>query len=532
MKNSRISSVLKNNWGLLIILCVTLGLEILVAVQRSMWVDEFFSWAVVERPITDVLFLSKEFCRWYMNSFPPLYEIMVHLFLSIIHNDNVLALRFLSIVSFLATIILVYKLTYIISKNKTSSLLASFFIASNPAYFLYGGMLRGYAFLSLITVMSFLLIHSFFNRHRKIKFLIFISLSWVAMIYLSYFSVLIICIQAFFLRFYILRSGDKKIYYYFLFCFSIPFIIFIPWAHNLGTDIFIENIGRGGNVLSHINLTSVLYILSKGNWILLVHLVFMPFSLFYFYKYSKGIKSESKIFIVLIASCFLLYITAMAFLLLSRSFSKVDSPLYIRYVLPVFYIAFVLNSVFVVSKKRAVGIILSVLWVSLSMVSFYSSKCYTPKGAIFDIKSVAAYIKKCNFHNQKTVLFFEDAMVVPGFLYYYNPRYAYMATVPFYGNVSNINRILDNKNITIIRNIIGINYYPIRTTLENNYDVLVIIDTDYFENLGCNVCGASYSGKGNFIHDIGTFIKNMHLEYRLKEKRNFHGFTVVMYEKI
>ena len=226
LQKNNLFYICKKHAGLLSVLSVTLLLEIFYAATKSLWLDEFFSWAIIKRPLREILFLGKDFNRWYMNSFPPLYEVIVRFFLQLVPVKNDLVLRFPSIIYFLITIILVYMLTVKISRKREAGLLAAFLVAFNSAYFSYGHILRGYLFLTSLCALSLFLIYLFLISGNKVKYLAILSLVNCCMIYTSYVAFIIIVVEWIFLRVYIFKTKNKGMLPYLLLSFLIPFILF------------------------------------------------------------------------------------------------------------------------------------------------------------------------------------------------------------------------------------------------------------------------------------------------------------------
>ena len=535
--------IYKKYRSLIFVLITVFILEIFWAARTSLWVDEFFSWAIIKRPLSDLFFI-KQFSRWYMNSFPPLYEVVVHLFLKVFPGDNVLLLRFPSIIFFLIMLFLVYILTLIICKRQEAAALAVFLIASNPAYLFYGHMLRGYIFFIDLIIISFLLIHLFLKSEYKIKYLILLSIIQCCMAYTFYTAFIIIIIEMLFIRVYVFRMKSQQISCCQLLLLFLPFIVFIPWAPNFAADLFIESL-KGNSNSSFLSKMQVLCtnVLLRANIGFVMQGVLFPLSLIY--VLYKGYKSKNtRIFpvILLIAVSFIGY-TLVCLLLITKGIAGFDGPLYIRYFLPVFFIMFMFNCIFIVCQKRIIKTVLLFLLIVSIFFSAINGSYYwknTPR-----IKDAAYYLKKYELDQYKFIMFFEDRMVIPGFLFYFlDSTSAYLATAPHYGNLKAINKILQAKSSAIRGNVIGINYFAFERTLTdisiNNPELLILVDIDYFNSMGMD---KSYNkeynnlawldtGTENFIRVWNKIMEEKNLKYKLLDKKYFNGFVVAIYKKI
>ncbi len=505
--------ICKKNVTLLLVLLATFVLQIFYAATESLWLDEFFSWAVIKRPLKEILFLQKDFARWYMNSFPPLYEVIVRFFIQMVPIKNDLILRLPSIIFYLVTIILVYMLTVKISRKRESGVLAAFLVAFNSAYFSHGYMLRGYLFLTGLCVLSLFLVYQFLTSKHKIKYLVFISLVNCCMVYTSYISFVVIIVEGLFLYSCALRRNDKKTIPYIIGSFLMPFIAFLPWVHNFGVDCFLESVSTSSNT-PYERLVSLF---SGSNRIFFAHAILFPISYFYCYKKFKDIR---RLFFLLLAELFFIYLFLCAFFI---------DPINIRYVLPILFIPVLFNSIFIVMLKKSAQLVLIAPLVLATLFSAGKYKFHVDEHLV-DIKSVAYYINSHDYEPKRTMIFFEDIMVMPGFFYYFlSPKEAYSATAPFYGYFLKINESLADKDITTWGNCLGVSYYADNLIMQDDHDILVLVDTGYFRHdIGIYT---DISGEENFIRSFERQAKERGAPYQLVEKKIFNGYVVATYKK-
>ena len=507
--------ICKSHIGLLLILLTTFILQVFYAATRSLWLDEFFSWAIIKRPLKEILFLEKDFARWYMNSFPPLYEVIVRFFLKLVPICNDLILRLPSIISFLITIVLIYALTVKISRKREAGLLASFLVAFNSAYFSYGYMLRGYLFLTGLCVVSLYLIYMFLTSKRKIKYLVILSLVNSCLVYTSYISFIIIIIEGIFLHAHALKNKDNRILPYVLGSFLLPFVIFIPWAHNFGVDCFIESVSSANGTV----YDRFLNLFTGSNRIFLVHMILFPISYLYCYKKSR---SPVRSFFLLLIILFFIYLFLGVFFI---------DPFNVRYFLPILFILILFNCIFIAAQKKYLQLILISFLILATLADIGNYDFHIDiDNHLVDIKSVAHYLRARDYTTENTVIFFEDIMVMPGFFYYFlSPKEAYLATAPWYGTFMKINEYLVGKNIIVWGNCLGTNYYADDLIVADDHDILILVDTGYFRHY-TNIF-SDIEGKENFIMSFEKLASGRGVPYQLLEKKEFNGFVVAIYKK-
>ncbi|MBU1864397.1 MAG: glycosyltransferase family 39 protein [Candidatus Omnitrophica bacterium] len=511
---------------LIIIVVVICVLECYGATQKSLWIDEFFSWGVVKRPIQD-LFYQKTFIDWNKNSFPPLYEAIVHCFLKIVCIENDLTLRLPAILFFLLVIILVYMFTLKLSKSKKAAVIAAFLTATSPGYFHYGSMLRGYLFMATLVILSFLCIYAFVQSYNKKRHLIFLSFIYCCMVYTFYPLIIIIGIEMVALHIYVYKRKQYDIFPFLMMCILLPSIAFIPWYANFITDYYTESTKGMTSLTALQNVWSFIStVLWHNNSTLIVHGVIFPVSLFFLYKswYKKTKKKNAGTLVVsyIVLTCTVGYIFIFIVKMMLQSYGA-DGFLYVRYYLPVFFVIIIYNSIFIAKLKSK--ILLTAFIISLTCLNVHNGIRWHIN--MPEMKQVASYVEKFVSNDNQTHIFFEDVMFIPGFLYYFaGSDYAFMAVQRYWGERRIVNEALRKKNIRISGNVIGLAAYRSAVVLKQDHDVLVLIGSDFFDDYA----EYGFYGTDNFINSTEYYMEKEGLIYQLLGKKHFNSYTVAVYK--
>jgi len=520
----RINLTSKKEIPLYLLIIAVIIKEIIIASSSGFFVDEFFNWAVVNRPLHQ-LFLIKQFVRWYMNSFPPMYEVIVHYFALLTSCTSVLALRMPAIISFGVVIFLMYKFTLLLSGDRRASFLSSLFIAVYPIYFLYGHMLSGYMFFTACSLLSCYVIYLFFFSGYRKKYLLFLFILHIVMLYVSYLSFFIIGFQLLFLRIH-LDSAERKDLIFFLWIAGIIYLgVFMPWFPNFVFDVQLEFINKKAASLFLLDrniITVAKSLFSRGGLLFLLNsLLFIVSSIKISGFYSQH--KVKRVFLSFIIYFYIVYIAGV--LLINKDFSNMFGwrSGFMRYMLPAFSVVLVVNAIFISAFIRNKAIVFCVA----AFFIIFSILCHRN---IPTIKPVAEYLKEIIPEGNNTLLLFEDTLDIPGFLYYFSsPADALAATEKYYGNIySGTQEKFRKKGIDIIGNIVGISYYVHRQALmSNNYSRVIIVDLPYFCCPYMNSCNCDCTR--NFVYSIDVLIKKLSFPYHLKSKRHFPYYSVWIY---
>ena len=143
-------------------------------------------------------------------------------------NNSVLFLRIVTVLISILTLVIFYFFAKNFFNQKLS-LLATLFLAFNPAFFIYSRHLRNYALLTLLFVISLHLFYNFYFRKHDPS-LSKLAGTYLAMIYTNLFSFLLILSHLFFLGVAFIKKQFtfKKIYLWQL-VYAVPaLLIFYP----------------------------------------------------------------------------------------------------------------------------------------------------------------------------------------------------------------------------------------------------------------------------------------------------------------
>ena len=110
---------------------------------NSLWIDEFATLDLANHSLPDILRLSSS-----ANFIPPLYFVLVHGAMRFLGESEV-SLRLLSVIAGIATIPVVWLLTAVITRDRTTAHLAAGLLAINSLHLWYSQEARPYALLLL-----------------------------------------------------------------------------------------------------------------------------------------------------------------------------------------------------------------------------------------------------------------------------------------------------------------------------------------------------------------------------------------------
>lgn len=182
----------------------------------SLWGDESWAATLAVKPYLSIIQIVAR------DTSPPLYYLLLHTWMKIFGTSEV-AIRALSFLFFLGTVITVY----FIGKhlwNKRTGLLAALFAFTNPFLFQYAFEGRMYALLVLTSTLS---IYFFLKKNRP-GFI----LASAAALYTHHFSIFVIIFEGFWQLAQLWRQPIKKILKG-LIDFLFIGLLYIPWLYPL-----------------------------------------------------------------------------------------------------------------------------------------------------------------------------------------------------------------------------------------------------------------------------------------------------------
>jgi hypothetical protein len=170
---------------ILLVLLLAAALRILGAGSYPVWTDEGWSAWATSDPAQAISIVAAD-------RHPPLYFAALSLWRQVA-GDSHLALRFVSIVSGLLTVAIVYRLGADVF-GRRAGVFAALLFAALPAAVYYTQELRHYGWLALFTALSWLILLRYLRRPRGGLWLGYV-LSVAAMLYTLYFSVFMLAAQ-------------------------------------------------------------------------------------------------------------------------------------------------------------------------------------------------------------------------------------------------------------------------------------------------------------------------------------------------
>lgn len=182
----------------------------------SLWGDE--AWAAtlaVKSPLQIIQIVAQD-------TSPPLYYLVLHFWMEIFGTSEI-AIRSLSFLFFLATVLVVYLIGKYLWDKKTG-ILAAFLALINPFLFIYAFEGRMYALLALTSTLS---VYFFLKKH-KVGFI----LATTAALYTHHFSIFVIFWEGLWRLFQLWRQPIRKILKG-LADFLIIGLLYLPWFHPL-----------------------------------------------------------------------------------------------------------------------------------------------------------------------------------------------------------------------------------------------------------------------------------------------------------
>ena len=216
-----IKRFIKNNWILIIILLLALTFRAYNLENKEYGTDENFSIQYGKEAVNGNLMgvIAKDV-------HPPLYYILTGLLLRL--YDSAYFLRILSVLIGLLGILLIYKITKDITKNKDLALLTAFLLSINPMHIIYSVQLRSYILLSLIYLAcTWILYNYIFNKKTKIIYLL-IPL-YIISFYMHFYTIFMIGTHIILLAYFRLRDKIQiKEYIITLLISSAGMLLYLP----------------------------------------------------------------------------------------------------------------------------------------------------------------------------------------------------------------------------------------------------------------------------------------------------------------
>lgn len=158
-----------------------------IAINQSLWLDEAIGALVVrEQSYSQIL---TQFPR--VDNHPPLYYLSLKVWTQVFGYSEI-ALRSLSVLFGIFTVVLLYAIALKISKDKFFAVISTFLLATSPFHIYYSQEARMYsmaAFLAALAMVSFLKV---LEKKGEYKYWIIFSISITALVFTDYVPVFLL----------------------------------------------------------------------------------------------------------------------------------------------------------------------------------------------------------------------------------------------------------------------------------------------------------------------------------------------------
>jgi len=226
---------LKNNWPIILIIILGLGLRLYHLGSQGLWIDEIPT-AIAAR--SNILNIHNLYECIYVDLNPPLYVILLHFWIKLAGTTET-SLRLLSVLFGVLSILAIYKVGFLLF-NKKVALLAAFFLSISSFHLLHSQELRMYSLLSLLSLMS---IYFYWKLLKKpsIEYTIVYLIFTLLLLFSHTFgfltviaeNVFMICVILIFSRYFPLKLKQWLLIQLFLLMIFAPWLIIIVLQINL-----------------------------------------------------------------------------------------------------------------------------------------------------------------------------------------------------------------------------------------------------------------------------------------------------------
>jgi len=226
MKSSFLSSVIKENRiqvSLLLILILGLFLRLYHLGVPSLWFDELMTAGRIDYPIIQMV------KNLFVSPFPPLYYVLMHLWVSIFGVSEI-TLRFPSLIFSVLSIFFIFKLAKELY-DKEVGLISALLLSVSPYSINYAQEAKMYSLLWFLGILSFYYFYKFTKDHHHKDLFLYILFTTLS-IYTLYVGFLFMLAQNVSYFIFFEKKQTKK----WLLGQFIILLLYLPWIY-----IFIVN---------------------------------------------------------------------------------------------------------------------------------------------------------------------------------------------------------------------------------------------------------------------------------------------------
>jgi 4-amino-4-deoxy-L-arabinose transferase-like glycosyltransferase len=299
---------LNRNRILLLILFLSLFMRVYGLAKDGFHTDEYFSFYTASHSVSDILFQHQEITN--VNNIPPLYEIILHFWINLAGNSDVVQ-RIPSVIFGFIGVFFVYLLAKLMFDKRTG-LISSFLFSSSLIVLYISRISRSYSLFSTLVIISFYLFFLILNNEgkKKKKSLIGLFLINVLLLYTHYFAFLVIFCQ-FVIGAAEQARGNKTFFKDIILVHLGALLLFSFWIPNFLFDLNNEpliNILHNNNYPPWEMLGSIFIIGgSQGSvFLFIIYSIFIVFSVYKYINRDRNILYLLFIFIILLTAVFFL----------------------------------------------------------------------------------------------------------------------------------------------------------------------------------------------------------------------------------
>lgn len=199
--------------------------------KESLTTDEYFSLHVASQPLNEIIFGHEKESN--PNTLPPLYEIIMHLWLAIFGSSEFVQ-RSLSALLGIISVYILYRLATLLFDIPTG-IIAALFGCLSFSWFSFFRLNRCYSLFIFLTLLSFYVFFYYLRNKDSKLYLPILTVINIALLYTHYFSFLVFLLELLF-SFLEWKANKQFVINILFMCFMIS-IVYMPWYPNLFYDI-------------------------------------------------------------------------------------------------------------------------------------------------------------------------------------------------------------------------------------------------------------------------------------------------------
>ncbi len=227
MKNEKLQFKIKNekfisSLFLLIVFFTSLLSRLYLLTARAIWHDEAFGYFLIKNTWPEM------FRKAALDVHPPLYYIILKIW-HYFTGDSLFALRFLSLIFGVFTVVFVYLFLQELFKNKILSLFGGLLVAISPFQIEYSHEARMYTLGTFLIIFSSWYLWRILSKEKKITSWILYGILVAFQAYTHYYLFFSIAAQFCFIFLFLVRKKRAKELIYPFIALLISILLYLPW---------------------------------------------------------------------------------------------------------------------------------------------------------------------------------------------------------------------------------------------------------------------------------------------------------------